>query len=62
MAQQKSGSVSSVEVLSPAVRIGNAFVSYITYIGKTIWPVDLAVFYPHPGEMILWQVLGPCCC
>ena len=58
MAQQKSGSVSSVEVLSPAVRIGNAFVSYITYIGKTIWPVDLAVFYPHPGEMILWQVLG----
>ena len=26
--------------------------------GKTIWPNDLAVFYPHPGSLPFWQVLG----
>ena len=29
-------------------RIENTFVSYGRYIGKSFWPVDLAVFYPHP--------------
>ncbi len=56
--QQKGGAVQSFEVLSPAVRIGNAFISYIAYIGKMIWPVDLAVYYPHPGAPAAWQVLG----
>jgi hypothetical protein len=30
-------------------RIENAFVSYLRYLGKTCWPVNLAIFYPHPG-------------
>jgi tetratricopeptide (TPR) repeat protein len=50
--------VSSIKALSPAVRIGNAFVSYIAYICKMIWPINLAVLYPHPEGVILWQVLG----
>ncbi len=29
-------------------RLANAFVSYAKYLGKTFWPTDLAVFYPHP--------------
>ena len=32
------------------IRIANALVSYLSYIGKMIWPVNLAVFYPHPGK------------
>ncbi len=40
------------------IRIGNAFVSYVVYVGKMILPVNLAVLYPHPGKVILWQVLG----
>jgi hypothetical protein len=28
-------------------RIANALVSYVTYIGKTLWPGSLAVFYPY---------------
>jgi tetratricopeptide (TPR) repeat protein len=56
--QQKAGAVASIEVLSPGVRIANALVSYIVYIGKTIWPVNLAVLYFHPGSLPLWQVLG----
>lgn len=31
-------------------RIENAIVSYARYLGKTCWPTDLAVYYPHPGE------------
>ena len=58
VAAQKVGTVRSVELLSPADRIGNAFVSYIAYIVKMILPVNLAVFYPHPGNVILWQVFG----
>lgn len=30
----------------------------MTYLGRMIWPVDLAVFYPHPGVWPLWQVIS----
>ena len=56
--QQKGGAVGSIEAVSPGVRIANAWVSYIIYMGKTIWPVNLAVYYPHPGLLPLWQALG----
>ena len=56
--QQKGGAVASLEGFAPGVRIANAFVSYIIYIGKIIWPDNLAVFYPHPGLLPFWQVLG----
>ncbi len=58
IAQQKGGAVASLEGIPPGVRIANAFVSYIIYIGKTIWPENLAVLYIHPGWWPLWQVLG----
>jgi Flp pilus assembly protein TadD len=36
--------------IPPAMRIGNALLSYGRYIGKMVWPTGLAVFYPlHPG-------------
>jgi tetratricopeptide (TPR) repeat protein len=50
--------VQSIEALPLGVRFANAFVSYILYIGKMIWPSNLAVSYPHPGLWPLWQVLG----
>ncbi len=57
-AQKKAGAVVSFAGIPLGVRIENGFVSYIIYIGKTIWPSDLAVFYPHPGLRPLWQVMG----
>lgn len=30
-------------------RLGNACIGYVRYIGKTLVPTDLAVFYPHPA-------------
>ena len=33
-------------------RIANALVSYAAYLGQFVYPVGLAVFYPHPGDQI----------
>ena len=40
------------------LRIANAAVSYVRYITKTFWPVDLSVLYPHPyaAGMTPWSV------
>ena len=37
------------------LRIGNALVSYIVYIGKLLWPNNLSVFYPFPNTIPVWQ-------
>src|SRR6185369_14880104 len=34
------------------VRVANAIVATATYLGRTIWPTRLAVFYPHPGASL----------
>jgi len=48
-AQTRGRAVASLEVLPLAERGGNALCSYVKYLGQTFWPVNLAVFYPHPG-------------
>ena len=50
--QQSSGVVAAANVLRPEIKINNAIVSYIAYIIKMIWPSRLAVFYPHPADVI----------
>jgi Tfp pilus assembly protein PilF len=39
-------------------RIANALVSYVTYLEKTFWPHDMAIFYPFPSQIPVWQVIG----
>jgi protein O-mannosyl-transferase len=56
--QQKGGAVKSIQGFPLGVRIANAIVSYTIYMGKTIWPSNLAVYYPHPGLWPFWQVLA----
>lgn len=34
--------------VTPAVRLANAAIAYVTYLGKTFWPASLAIFYPYP--------------
>ncbi|HZE69140.1 MAG TPA: tetratricopeptide repeat protein [Pyrinomonadaceae bacterium] len=39
-------------------RVQNAFVSYMIYVWKTLWPTHLAVFYPHPNNTLpIWVVI-----
>lgn len=40
----------TTELLPLATRVGNAAVSYATYLSQSFWPVNLAVFYPYPTE------------
>jgi len=40
------------------LRIYNALVSYIHYLWKMIWPVNLAIFYPFPNSIPLWQPIA----
>jgi Flp pilus assembly protein TadD len=58
LAQQKGGAVGSLEKFPISVRVANAAVAYVSYIGKMICPEDLAVLYPHPGMRPMWMVLG----
>jgi protein O-mannosyl-transferase len=39
-------------------RIANTPVAFMTYLDKTFWPRDLAVFYPFSDQLPAWQVLG----
>ncbi|PKN51619.1 MAG: hypothetical protein CVU55_11815 [Deltaproteobacteria bacterium HGW-Deltaproteobacteria-13] len=48
----------SAKHFSPGSRLANAPVSFITYLEKTFWPHDLAVFYPFSDKLPLGQVLG----
>src|SRR5436190_989755 len=39
-------------------RVDNALASYMIYIWQTLWPIRLAVFYPHPNNMLpVWEVV-----
>jgi len=46
VAQDKGHATTAVLPMGP--RLANAVASYWQYLGKTLWPVDLAVYYPHP--------------
>jgi protein O-mannosyl-transferase len=50
--QRAGGAVGSLEKYPPGVRIANALVAYLRYLGKLVWPSRLAIFYPHPGSSL----------
>lgn len=41
------GGLASMKAYSLQIRIWNALISYAIYIGKMIWPYNLAAFYPY---------------
>ena len=53
VAQRFGGAVADASVLPLSVRLENAIVCYVAYLGKTVWPAKLAVFYPHPWHLAL---------
>jgi tetratricopeptide (TPR) repeat protein len=58
LVQQGGAAVRPLEILPVSARIANALVSYVAYIGKMIWPRDLAVYYPYEQAAPLWQAAG----
>ena len=55
---QADNYIVSLQRLSFSDRFMNTIVSYVSYLGKTLWPVDLAYFYPYAYSFQLWQVIG----
>ena len=56
LAQGHSYAVASVVDMPLRARVGNALWSYGAYLAKGVWPVHLAVFYPHPEtSLALWK-------
>jgi tetratricopeptide (TPR) repeat protein len=58
IAQRQVGALKSIEAYPFKLRIANALVSCISYIGKMVWPHKLAIFYPFPTAIPLWQSAG----
>ncbi len=58
IAMSRGGAVGSLGAYPAGVRLANALVSCAAYIGKMIWPCNLAFFYPHPGAVPGWKAAG----
>jgi tetratricopeptide (TPR) repeat protein len=57
--QQSGKAVGTLENFPFGIRMANALLSYAMYIIKMIWPQNLAVFYPHPGQSLpMWKAAG----
>jgi Tfp pilus assembly protein PilF len=50
LAQQSGGSVASLAAASISTRFARAAVTYVAYMGKSIWPVNLAIYWSGPNE------------
>jgi hypothetical protein len=55
--QRQAGAVRDLGDIPLAARLANAVCATVEYLGMLVWPVNLAVFYPHPGWRPVWQVL-----
>jgi Tfp pilus assembly protein PilF len=55
----QESAVMTMRQLSLGERIGNAMVSYVTYISQMFWPAGLALFYPYPpGHVNVGQAVS----
>jgi protein O-mannosyl-transferase len=56
--QRAAGAVQSTDTIPIDLRLRNAIISYVAYLGKTVWPTHLAVFYPYDRSLPVAEVLG----
>ena len=55
---QQAEAMVETERLSMQFRLANTVVAWSLYLLKAVWPVGLAVFYPHPGQWPFAAVAG----
>lgn len=56
IAQRSTGSLDTA--MSLRVRLANAAVAYVAYLGKAFWPTRLSIYYPHPQSSISLAQVG----
>jgi Flp pilus assembly protein TadD len=52
LGQRSGGAVQSLDAFPFGERFANAFLACASYLGKTVWPVALSVFYPYPHRVL----------
>ncbi len=57
IAHRGVGTLGSVAGPPWEMRIENALLSYVRYLGKALWPSHLAVFYPYPTAWPAWEAV-----
>ena len=62
LVQRAGGAVRSLEAFPFPIRVANALVAYVRYLGMLVWPHRLAVFYPHPGASLSAAVVVAAAC
>jgi Flp pilus assembly protein TadD len=50
IAQSQESAVAGFEMFPLAARIANALLAYVAYLRDMLWPLSLAVHYPHAGR------------
>jgi len=55
LVQRGGGAVISLDMTPLDLRLANAIVSYVAYIGHMFWPTDLTVMYPFPATIPMWK-------
>jgi tetratricopeptide (TPR) repeat protein len=56
-AQAAGGAVGSLTVYPIRARIANAMIAYTQYLLSMFWPTRLAVLYPYPSSIPVWQAI-----
>jgi len=56
--QKSAGAVWSAGAVSLYSHVGNALLSYVRYLSKCLWPVDLAILYPYHTHCNAGLVIG----
>jgi tetratricopeptide (TPR) repeat protein len=46
------GAIAETAPVALPWRLANAVVAYVAYLRQFLWPMDLAVLYPHPGDTL----------
>jgi Tfp pilus assembly protein PilF len=54
---QNLNDIIPMDIIPLSLRFQNALVSYVLYIYKTFWPLNLSVFYPYPHAVPLLYTL-----
>ncbi|HZR58924.1 MAG TPA: tetratricopeptide repeat protein [Terriglobales bacterium] len=57
-AQHAGGAVRTVAEVPFSLRLENAVISYLRYLGHAVWPLRLSPMYPHPEAFPVWQVVA----
>ncbi|MEY2427489.1 MAG: protein O-mannosyl-transferase [Verrucomicrobiota bacterium] len=58
LVQEHGGAVADLNIMPVSLRVSNALVSYVSYLKKMVWPVDLALLYPPRGAIPVWMIGG----